>query len=120
MSDFKLGVKGEGFFFFLPDSYNKDTKIIGNQLRRTINGKASRDVTALKKNVALTFEFLDVDETAALYELFLRNIEDGKVLTFGDEEEEFDVIWASDSFGINDRKANEDIYWSGTITLEEV
>jgi hypothetical protein len=56
-----------------------------------------------------------------LYEQFLKNIEDGKDLTFADDEGvEYTVMFAGDSFGISDRQSDEDIFWSGTINLEEV
>jgi hypothetical protein len=121
MNYFKLGVKGEGYAFFLPDSYNKETKVIGGQMRRTISGKAKRDIITTKKVFSMGFTYLSADETAALYEQFLKNIEDGKDLTFADDEGvEYTVMFAGDSFGISDRQSDEDIFWSGTINLEEV
>jgi hypothetical protein len=121
MDHFRLGVKGEGYAFFLPDSFNKDTKIIGGQIRRSISGKAKRDITTIKKVFSMGFTYLSADEVAAIYEQFLKNIEDGKDLTFIDDEgNEFTVMFGGDNFGISDRQADEDIYWSGTINLEEV
>jgi hypothetical protein len=121
MDMFKLGVKGEGYAFFLPDSYNKDTKVIGGQMRRTINGKAKRDIITTKKVFALSFTYLTADETVAIYAQFEKNILDGKDLTFADDEGiEYTVMFSTDSFGISDRQAKEEVYWSGTINLEEV
>ncbi|AGY48343.1 hypothetical protein Slash_54 [Bacillus phage Slash] len=121
MDQFKLGVKGEGYAFFLPDSYNKDTKVIGGQMRRSISGKAKRDIITTKKVFSLGFTFLSADETAAIYEQFLKNIEDGKNLTFADDEGvEYTVMFANDSFGISDRQAADEVFWSGNINLEEV
>jgi len=121
MDQFKLGVKGEGYAFFLPDSYSKDTKVIGGQMRRTISGKAKREIIATKKVFVLGFTFLSADETAALYEQFDKNIEQGKDLTFADDDGiEYTVMFSTDNFGISDRQSNEETYWSGTINLEEV
>lgn len=118
---FKLGVEGEGFIFFLPDSYSNREVILGSGIKRSISGRARRDVIATKNMISLTFDYATEDETANLYELFNRNIKRGQVLKFvDDEEKEYNVIWGGDSFGLSDRVQAEDIYWSGTIELEEV
>lgn len=122
MTYFRLGVKGEGgFFFFLPDSYRKPIKILGSGIRRTISGKAKRDIITTKTSFELGFEFLGEKEYLNLYKLFDENINKGKDLVFIDDEDgEYDVVWGSDTFGLDERIKNEEIHWAGTIFLEEI
>jgi hypothetical protein len=118
---FKLGVKGEGYAFFLPDSYKNDEQIIGSQLRRTLSGKAKRDVITTKRQITLGFSYMTELETANLYAQFEKNIKQGKDLTlFDDQNREYLVMWGQQNFGLSDRNQSEEIYWSGSIILEEV
>lgn len=120
MSYFKLGVQGEGFAFFLPDSYRKPLKVLGSGIRRSINGKAKRDVISKKYMFELGFDYLSEKEYRNFLEIFKKNIDEGKNLTFIDDEGTYTVIWGSDGFGLDDRKQDDEIYWSGTIFLEEI
>ena len=121
MNQYKLGVKGEGYAFFLPDTYNKDEQIIGNTPRRTISGKLKRDVITTKFRFTLTFSYVSELECASLYSQFEKNIKEGKDLVFIDETgDEYVVCWGQQNFGLADRTQTEDIYWNGTIVLEEV
>lgn len=120
MSYFKLGVEGEGYAFFLPDTYRKPIKVLGSGIRRSINGTARRDVTAKKYMFELGFEYVSEQEYLNLLAMFEKNIDEGKNLTFVDDEGTYTVIWGSDGFGLDDRKQDNQIYWSGTIFLEEI
>lgn len=121
MPQFRLGVKGEGYAFFLPDSYKKDEQIIGTQPRRTLSGKMKRDVLTTKYQITLTFSYISELECANLYAQFEKNIKQGKDLTFiDDQNKEYSVMWGQQNFGLSDRAQTEEIYWSGTIMLEEV
>lgn len=120
MDYFKLGVVGEGYALFLPDSYNKSEKVIGSGIRRTISGKAKRDIITTKHTITLGFENINSLEVANLYAQFDKNINMGKNLTFIDDEgNSFLVMWG-DAFGIEERGKFEEIYWSGSIILEEI
>ena len=113
MNYFRLGVKGEGYAFFYPDSYKKDEQIIGSTPRRTISGRYSRDVITTKYQFTLTFSYLTELENA--------NIKEGKDLTFIDDQgNEFTVSWGQQNYGLSDRVQASEVYWSGTIVLEEV
>lgn len=121
MSYFKLGVKGEGYAFLLPDSYKNDEQIIGSSPRRTISGKIRRDVITTKRQITLSFSYISELENLALYSQFEKNIKQGKDLTFiDDQDEEYLVAWGQQSYGISDRAQTEDVYYSGSIMLEEV
>lgn len=121
MNYFRLGVKGEGYAFFLPDSYKNDEQVIGSTSRRTISGKLRRDIITTKHIITLGFSYMSKLETANLYAQFEKNIKEGKDLTFiDDENKEYLVAWGQPSFGLSDRGQAEEIYWSGAITLEEV
>lgn len=121
MNYFRLGVKGEGYAFFLPDSYKNDEQIIGSQSRRTISGRLRRDVITTKRQITLGFSYMSELENANLYAQFEKNIKDGKDLTFIDDTgNEYLVGWGQQNYGLADREKAEDVYWSGTITLEEV
>lgn len=120
MSYFKLGVQGEGFVFFLPDSYRKPLKILGSGIRRSINGTAKRDVVATKYTFELGFDYLSEKEYLNFMQIFRKNNEEGKDLTFVDDEGTYTVLWGSDGFGLDERKPDEEIYWSGNIILEEI
>lgn len=118
---FRLGVKGEGYAFFSPDSYKNDELIIGSSPRRTISGKLRRDVITTKRQITLTFSYMSELEVAALHSQFEKNILMGKDLTlFDDLEGEYLVAWGQQNFGLSDRAQTEVTYWSGTILLEEV
>lgn len=118
---FKLGTEGEGYAFFLPDNYRKPLKVIGSGIRRSINGTARRDVIATKYNFEMSFDYVSENEYKNLIQLFFLNIEDGVTLKFTDDEgETYDVIWGSETFGLDERKQDEGIFWSGTILLEQV
>jgi len=119
MSYFQLGVEGEGFIFFLPDTYRKPIKVLGSGIRRSISGTARRDVTAIKRTFELGFNDLSHAEYLNFFEMFNKNINEGKALTFIDDEGTYTVTWGSDGFGLDDRVQDEEIYWSGTIVLEE-
>jgi hypothetical protein len=120
MSYFKLGVQGEGFAFFLPDSYRKPLRVLGSGVRRTINGTAKRDVVAKKYTFELGFNYLSQKEYLNFLEVFSKNIDEGKNLTFVDDEGTYTVIWGSGGFGLDDRLQDDEIFWSGTIILEEI
>ena len=120
MSYFKLGVVGEGYAFFLPDSYRKPLKVLGSGIRRSINGTAKRDVVAQKYMFELGFEHLTHNEYTNFLQIFNKNISEGKDLTFVDDEGTYLVTWGSDGFGLDDRQQDEEIFWSGTIFLEEI
>lgn len=117
---FKLGVQGEGFTFFLPDSYRKPIKVFGSGIRRSISGVAKRDVTVRKYTFEMGFEYMTQREYLNFFEMFKKNVDEGKNLTFIDDEGTYTVLWGSDGFGLDERKQDDDIYWSGTILLEEV
>jgi hypothetical protein len=120
MNYFKLGVQGEGFSLFFPDSYSKDKKIIGSGIRRTISGKGKRDIVTTKSTINLGFEAASELETASLFAQFEKQVEQGKELTFiDDEENSFIVLW-SDNFGLSERIKGSEVHWSGNIVLEEV
>lgn len=120
MTYFRLGVAGEGFSLFTPDSYNKSEKVIGSGIRRTISGKAKRDIITTKHTLSLGFENINDLEVANLYAQFERNVRQGKNLTFIDDEgNTFLVMWG-EGFGIDERAKHDEIYWSGTIVLEEI
>lgn len=121
MSYFRLGIEGEGFHFFLPDNFSRRPNVIGTPVRRTITGSAKRDVIAIKNTFELGFADMSNQEYIIMYTIFLKNIEDGKELTFiDDEDNQYDVIWGAESFGLEERIQGKDIFWSGTIVLEEV
>ena len=121
MNYFRLGVRGEGFAFLLPDSYKNDEQIIGSQPRRTISGKLRRDVITTKRQITLTLSYISELECANLYVQFEKNIKQGKDLTFIDDQgKEYLVAWGQQNFGLSDRAQAEEVYWSGTIMLEEV
>lgn len=121
MNYFRLGVKGEGFAFFQPDSYKNDEQIIGSQTRRTISGKLKRDVITTKRQFVLGLSYISELENANLYAQFEKNIKQGKDLTFIDDEgKEYLVAWGQQNYGLADRAQSEEVYWTGTITLEEV
>lgn len=121
MNYFRLGVKGEGYAFFYPDSYKKDEQIIGSTPRRTISGRYSRDVITTKYQFTLTFSYVTELENANLYAQFNNNVKEGKDLTFIDDQgEEFMVSWGQQNYGLSDRVQASEVYWSGTIVLEEV
>jgi len=120
MTYFKLGVEGEGYAFFLPDSYRKPVKVLSSGIKRTISGKAKRDIIARKYNFEMSFEYLTQREYIKLFEMFKKNVDEGKDLIFTDDEGTYTVLWGSDGFGLDDRKQDEEIYWSGTIILEEI
>lgn len=121
MNYFRLGVKGEGYAFFLPDSYKNDEQIIGSTPRRTISGKLRRDVITTKRQITLGFSYMSELENATLYAQFEKNIKQGKDLTFiDDQNKEYLVSWGQQNYGLADRAQAEEVYWSGTITLEEV
>ena len=116
---FKLGSSTIGNVFFVPDGYKKSIQTIGSDVRRSINGTARRDVITYKHHFELSFSCMDEYEYNNFLSLYLSFI-NGSVLTFVDDEEDsYRVIWAGD-FGIEDRLQEQDIFWSGTITLEEV
>ena len=117
---FKLGVQGEGFAFFLPDNYTKYKQIIGSEVRRSINGKAHRDVITVKHTYELSFDFLSDDEYKNFALLFLKNMNGQDLIFVDDEGEMFNVMWGSDSFGLSSRVQFDEVYWSGTISLEEI
>lgn len=120
MAYFKLGVNGEGYALFVPDSYSKDEKIIGSSIRRTISGKAKRDIITTKHTFSLEFDEVTDKVVAILYAQFEKYVREGKELTFVDDEgKSYKVHWG-DNFGLTDRSKNEHLLWSGTITLEEV
>lgn len=117
---FKMGVDGEGFAFFIPDSYSITKMTLGSGIRRSINGKAHQDVVAIKHKIDMSFSLLNKSEFQNFASLYLRNVEDGMDLRFiDDEENEYVVMWSGD-FNINERVQDEEIYWNGTITLEEI
>lgn len=118
--NFKLGVEGEGFFFFLPDSYNKDLQVFGSGVRRSINGTGRRDITGKKYIFQMTFEWASALDSANLFALFTKNIDEEKVLTFEDDSGSYQVMWGGNNFGLSERKQSVDEYWSGTIILEEI
>lgn len=121
MNYFKLGVKGEGYTFFLPDSYKNDEQIIGSQPRRTISGKMRRDVITTKRQFTMSLSYMSELENLNLYIQFEKNIKQGKDLTFIDDlGEEYLVAWGQQNYGLADRAQSEEVYWSGTIVLEEV
>jgi len=121
MNYFRLGVKGEGYAFLLPDSYRNDEQIIGSQPRRTISGRLKRDVITTKRQITLTFSYIGELENAGLYAQFEKNIHEGKDLTFIDDQGlEYLVAWGQQNYGLSERMQTEEVYWSGTIILEEV
>jgi hypothetical protein len=121
MNYFRLGVKGEGYAFFLPDSYRNDEQIIGSQSRRTLGGKLRRDVITTKRQITISLSYISELENATLYAQFEKNIKFGKDLTFIDDQGlEYLVAWGQQNYGLADRAQAEDVYWSGTIVLEEV
>ncbi|QJT70401.1 hypothetical protein [Microcystis phage MaeS] len=121
MAYFKLGVKGEGYTFFLPDSYKNDEQIIGTTPRRTISGKYRRDVITTKRQFTLVFSYMTELEVATIYAQFEKNIKLGKDLTFIDDQgKEYLVGWGQQNFGLNERTQSSEVHWSGTIVLEEV
>ena len=117
---FSIGTTEEGFAFFLPDTYSKSNRILGSGIRRSINGTARRDVTARKNIFTLGFEDMSDSQLAQLFTVYQLCIDNSKVLTFKDDEGEYQVIWGGDSFGISERVKGEGINWSGNIILEEV
>lgn len=121
MNYFRLGVKGEGYAFFLPDSYKNDEQIIGSQPRRTISGRLKRDVITTKRQITLGLSYMTELENAGLYAQFEKNIREEKDLTFIDDQgKEYLVAWGQQNYGLADRGQAEEVYWSGTIILEEV
>lgn len=121
MSYFKLGVKGEGYAFFLPDSYKNDELIIGTTPRRTLSGRMKRDVLTTKRQITITLSYISELENANLYVQFEKNIHDEKDLTFiDDQDNEYLVMWGQQNYGLADRAQSSEVYWSGTILLEEV
>jgi len=121
MNYFRLGVKGEGYAFFLPDSYNNDEQIIGSQARRSISGKLKRDVIATKRKITMNMSYITELECASIYAQFEKNVKNGKDLTFIDDQgKEFLVSWGQQNFGLAERAQTEEVHWSGTIVLEEV
>jgi len=120
MSYFKLGVEGEGFVFFLPDTFKKPLKILGSGIRRSINGTARRDVVATKHMFELGFDFLSESEYQNFLHVFHKNVTEKKDLTFVDDEGTYTVMWGSDGFGLDERKQDSEIFWSGVIMLEEI
>lgn len=118
---FKIGVQGEdGFIFFLPDNYRKLIKVLGSGIRRTINGTAKRDIITKKHTFELGFEYASEKEYLNFLEVFKKNVDQGKNLIFIDDEGGYDVIWSGESFGLDERKQDEGIFWQGTIFLEEI
>lgn len=117
---FKLGVDGEGYAFFIPSSFSKPEKILGSGTRRTINGKAKRDIITTKHTFTLGFESLTVDEVANLYAQFEKYAKQGKKLSFFDDNDNKYFVHWGEEFGINERQKNGIELWSGSITLEEV
>lgn len=120
MSYFKLGVQGEGFTFFLPDSYKKSVKTLGSGVKRSINGKAKKDVIRNINTFEIGFDYLPDREYLNLYEMFRKNTEEGKDLIFEDDQDSFIVLWGADGFGLDDRKQDDEIFWSGVMILEEI
>lgn len=121
MSYFKLGVQGEGYAFFLPDSYKNDEQVIGSAPRRTISGKLRRDVITTKRQITVTLSYISELENATLYAQFEKNIKQGKDLTFIDDSgATFIVAWGQQNYGLGERGQTENITWSGTIVFEEV
>lgn len=121
MQHFRLGVKGEGYAFFLPDSYKNDEQIIGSQPRRSISGKLKRDVITTKHQITLGLSYMTELENAGLYAQFEKNIKQGKNLTFIDDQgKEYLVAWGQQNYGLAERGQVEEVYWSGSIMLEEV
>ena len=108
----KRNIKIKGIGTFLPKRLVKAEDI--DQLFSTKSGWSER-----KSGVKQRY-FVE-DETASLYQQFEKNILDGKDLTFADDDGiEYTVMFSSDNFGISDRQTKEEVYWSGTINLEEV
>ena len=121
MEYFKLGVDGEGFTFFIPDGYRNIPKTIGTGIRRTISGTAKTDIVAIKRSFELTFDYVTDQECIGLYAQFLKFAEEGKNLTFYDDEGgSYQVVWGTDVFGLDTRIKSEKTSWSGMIVLEEV
>lgn len=121
MNYFKLGVQGEGYAFFFPDTYKNDEQIIGSQSRRTISGKLKRDIITTKRQITLGISYITELENAMLYAQFEKNIKQGKDLTFiDDQNKEYLVLWGQQNYGMAERAQAEEVYWSGTIMLEEV
>lgn len=120
MSYFMLGVDGEGYAFFQPDNYRKSPMVIGTGIRRTISGKAKQDIVAVKHSFEISFEWLSNNEQKALMAQFFKNVEDGKDLVLQDDEGTYNVMWSGNVFGLDNRVQHGEIYWSGSILLEEI
>ena len=92
---------------------------IGSDVRRSINGTARRDVITYKHHFELSFTYMPDSEYENFLKIYL-SFCNGNTLTFVDDEgDTFNVIWAGD-FGIEDRVQESEVFWTGTITLEEV
>jgi hypothetical protein len=119
---FKISLKDQGgAYLFLPASFDVQEVVLGSGVKRSVNGKAHRQIIRTFHRINIGLEWLNQDELLIFHHFFTKNIQEGIIVILEDDiGNSYECMWASENFGIGERKQADDVYYSGSIMLEEL